>query len=358
MNFPACSVTLFALLTALFASGCTSADSGGDEPNTRVSVETGAVVRATLFAHVTAFGTVDPAPASDGKPGGSALLSAPLPGVVREVPVHEGARVQTGDIVARLDDRAAQAEWDRANARVTYARQTLDRERSLLASNNTSQKTVEEAEQTLSLAEADLKSAEGALAEVQLRSPLDGVVARLHVSPGQSVDANSLVAVVVDATRLVVSAHVPASEAGQVKVGQAARVMETGENAAGVEAKVSFVSPVVEAESGTVLVRLALPDEHGIPAGTFVRIVVDVEEHRDRLAVPLESVYMGSDGTGRVHVVEGDSAYQRPVQVGLRDRGLIEIAGEGIQEGTVVVTTGSYALPETTSVVVQRTEGQ
>ena len=47
------------------------------------------------------------------------------------------------------------------------------------------------AEQRLAAARAELASAKAAIAQVQLASPLDGVVARINVQPGQSVDLNS-----------------------------------------------------------------------------------------------------------------------------------------------------------------------
>lgn len=70
----------------------------------------------------------------------------------------------------------------------------------------------------------------------------------------------------------------------------------------------------------------------------------------NRLAVPSAAIYTDHDGRSTLSVVDGDVAKQRSVTVGLRDGDLVEVDGEGLVEGTTVVTVGSYALPAETKV--------
>ncbi len=229
-------------------------------PATEVSVETGLVARATLHAWVDAYGTVEPAPAAGGKPAGGARLAAPVAGLVRSVPVSEGRTVRAGDVVVRLDDRAAQAAVDKASETLKRAELTLARERALLEQRNTSQKQVELAEEEAASARADLAAAQAQLAVVDLASPLAGVVTRIQVQPGQAVDLNSVVAEIVDLHRLVVSVPVPASEAALLRAARPVEIRlddNTGEPAA--RGEVTFVSPSVDQKTGTALVRVALP---------------------------------------------------------------------------------------------------
>jgi len=333
----------------LAQSGCDATGQPAEDTSTEVVVSTGSVIRTTLAAHVLAFGTVLPSPAGNGHAGGAAYLTAPGTGIVYDVPVSEGQQVHAGELIVRLDDRMAQAELDRAKAHVAFAEKALDRQRTLLESEDTSRLQVDEAEQALAIARADLEGARGALAQVQLRSPLDGVVSRLNVLPGQAVDSNAIVAEIVDPTRLMVSANVPATDAKRIQTGQTARVTEQGDGD-GVEATVSFVSPAVDPASGPVLVRLTIPEGSTLRPGRFVHVAITVEEHAACLAVPIESVYVDTDGQGILHVVDGDLAMQKTVQVGLEDDGWIEVEAADLQEGMKVVTTGSYGLPEQTRI--------
>jgi membrane fusion protein (multidrug efflux system) len=346
---------ILTMLAAAGAAGLTGCKSGGGDEDekivTEVAVQVGKVTRADLKGRVEAFGMVEPEPAQAGRPGGGTKLAAPVAGVVLEVPATEGKQVKAGELVVRLDDRVAQAAVDKANEAVTYAEQLVARQEKLKKVDGTSEKAAQEADQQLASARAELKSAQAALALVQLRSPLDGAVARINVQPGQAVDLNMVAAEIVDVNRLVVSAEVPAAEAARLKPDQSAEIFTEGKEEAVTVGRVTFVSPSVDPKSGTVVVRVALPKETSLRPGQFVRAQIVAEVHAGRLAVPRDSVVKSDEGQV-IYVVEGDQAKQKAVKVGLVDGPLAEIEGEGIQEGDTVVTVGAYGLPKETKVKV------
>jgi len=106
----------------------------------------------------------------------------------------------------------------------------------------------------------------------------------------------------------------------------------------------------VDAATDTTLVRVSVSLDAGFRLGQFVRVRIITEERADKLAVPREAVYTDHDGQSTLSIVEGDKAIQKTVKAGLRDGNLVEVEGEGVKEGTTVVTLGSYALPKETKV--------
>ena len=347
------AVLALSLLAAICASfGCRRAEEPEEEGATDVAVQVGRVTRATLRSFVNAYGNVEPEPARDGKPAGSATLTAPLGGVVLAIPVSEGERIQAATLVVRLDDRAALAAVDKASNAVAYAGEQMARQNKLAELNNTSEKALQEARQQLAAARADFAGAQAQLAFVQLTSPIDGLVARINVRPGQAVDLNTIVAEIVDPSRLIVTANVPAAEAKQVREGQLAEVRPAGENETVAQGRVLFVSPQVDPKTGTVMVRISLPPDNGLSPGRFVEVRIVTEERRDRLAVPFSSLYTDHDGQSTLSIVRGETAIQKLVKTGLRDRGLVEVEGDDLTEGMTVVTVGSYALPKETKIHV------
>lgn len=328
---------LFALLSSAFLSGCGSGQTEDEaKAPTEVAVQVGKVTRVTLRARVDAYGTVEGEPAGGGKAAGAARLSAPATGIVMAVPVSEGERVEAGAVIVKLDDRAALAQ-------LRLAEQQMERQNKLKETSNTSEKAVQEAAQQLAAAQAQL-------ALVQLTSPIAGVVARVNVQPGQTVDANTVVAEVIDPARLVATVNVPAAEAALLKAGQPAELLLERSASVAAQGKVLYVSPQVDAKTATVLVRASVPADAGLRAGQFVHVRVITEERAGKLAVPRAAVYTDHDGQSTLSTVEGDVAKQRAVKVGLRDGNLVEVEGEGIAEGTTVVTLGSYALPKETKI--------
>ena len=335
-------LSVFATLTAVGALGLAGCQPGGndEEPKvaTEVAVQVAKVTRATLRTRVEAYGLVEPEPAGGGQPAGATRLAATVAGVVMAVPAKEGERVEAGAVIVKLDDRLALSA-------LALAEQQFERQKKLRTVEGTSEKSFQEASQQLAAARAQL-------ALVQLATPLSGVVARINVQPGQAVDLNTVVAEVVDPSRLVVTASVPGNEAARLKAGQPAELFVENAGQPAASGNVSFVSPAVDSKTGTVLVRVALPKDSGLRPGQFVRARIVSEERAGRLAVPLASVVTDVEGHSVIALVEGDQAAQKSVKAGVRDGGLVEVEGEGLKEGDTVVTVGAFGLPQQTKVRV------
>jgi len=341
-------------VAVLGLGGCSGAVPKEEEKvDTEVAVQVGTVTKADLRARVEAYGMVEPEPAKTGHPGGGAKLAAPIAGIVVAMHVVEGQSVKAGDVVVELDDRMAQAAVDKARHILVFAQQVADRQGRLLTFGGTTLQAKQDAEQRLAAARAELAAAQAAIAQVQLATPLDGVVARINVQPGQSVDLNTVVAEVIDLKRLVATVSVPTDEAVQLKVGQSADIYADNARKPATTASVSFVSPSVDLKTGAAPVRLALPEESGLRPGQFVRARIVTEELTGRLVVPRESV-VKVDDERVIYMVKDDKAIQMPVKTGLRDGNLIEVEAEGLKEGDTIVTVGAYGLPKETKVKITK----
>jgi membrane fusion protein (multidrug efflux system) len=325
------------------------------KPETNVAVQVAKVIRTTMRAYVTAYGTVETAPVGGAnQPAGGARLAAAASGLVVRVHGVEGARVEKGAVIVQLDSHAADPAVLRAQAAVTAAEKARARQAQLQAAEGTSERAMQEAEERLAAARGELAAAKFQQSQLAIRAPLAGTLTRLQAKPGEWLDVGKDIGEIIDPDRLVLTAQVPAAEAMALRVGQPASVLTR----LGIDEKpiakatVQYVSPQVTVGTDSVLVRLALPKGSGVRAGQFVAARIVTEERADRLAVPRESVYTSGEGESTLSIVEGDIARQRVVQTGLRDGNLIEVSGEGLAEGVTVVTLGSYALPKETKIRV------
>jgi membrane fusion protein, multidrug efflux system len=338
-------------IAVLALAGCSRAvPEEGETVETEVAVEVGRVMKADLRVLVEAYGMAEPEPAKTGSPGGGSKLAAPVAGIVVAIHGTEGQNVKAGDVVVEFDDRMAQAAVEKARHALAFAEQVADRYEKLIGSSAISMQLKQEADQRVAAARAELASAQAAVAQVRLASPLDGILARINVQPGQSVDFNTVVAEIIDLKRLVVTVNVPAEEAVQFRDGQAAEIFVDAKKPA-TTGRVSFVSPSVDPKTGSVLVRLALPENSGLRSGQFVRTRIVTEELTGRLVVPRDSV-VKADDEEVIYVVEGDKAVQMPVKTGVHDGNMTEVEGEGLEEGTTIVTVGAYGLPKETKVKI------
>jgi membrane fusion protein (multidrug efflux system) len=315
---------------------------------TDVAVHVGKVVRATLHRYVTAYGTVEPEPPGDGKPAAGAFVSAPVGGILAEIRCTEGRLVAGGAILFRLDKRLAEVAVAKAGKELESASRTYERQKKLLAAEGTSEKAFQEAELQLSAARSARAAAETELSLLEIKAPLAGTVVRINARLGQSVEPNAVLAEVIALERLVVTAQVPSREAGLLKPGQPVD-FGAGSAAAG---KLTVVGKDIDPKTDTVLVRAAIPAGAGFQPGQFLSIRIVAEERRDVLAVPEAALIADSVGgdTGTVVLVEGDKAVRKPVTAGLRESGLVEVEGEGLKEGLVIVTTDAYGITGETKI--------
>lgn len=307
-----------------------ASDEDQESVPTIVSVQTGSLQPRTLHRYVTGYGTVAAAPADADHPAAGAQLAAPSAGVLARVNVVEGQSVKQGDVLMELNAGAVTAD---------YAEQEVARQRKLYAQQNTSLK--------------NLQDAEAQLAALQVIAPLSGTVTRLNVKPGEAVDANIVVAELVDLRRLAVSAEIPVAGAADLQAGDEVQIQ--GNMPA--MAAISFVSPAVDTNSDTVLVRALLPAGSGLRVGQLVALRIVTAVHTNCLAAPQESVVTGETGHSVIALVQGDQAVQTPVETGFREDGWVEVKGNGLKAGDTVVTVGAYGLPEKTQIRVLNSTG-
>ncbi len=166
-----------------------------------------------------------------------ATVKSKVGGEVELVPLREGQDVREGEVIARIDTRNLQAQYDRQLAAVERARADLDlatlnrdKNRVLLEKHYISQNTYEATESayagsvaSLKLAEADARLAKISLEDAVIRAPFAGTIAKRHVQPGEKVSMDSTIVTLVDLRQMVLEAAVPAADIPAVQIGQPAR---------------------------------------------------------------------------------------------------------------------------------------
>jgi RND family efflux transporter MFP subunit len=217
-------------------------------------------------------------------------VAAPDSGIVDEIHVTEGTHVKVGQLLAALDRElyetqlAIAQEAASAKGRLESAQQELKLRTERLAKLESLQaqgfaraEEVDRARTDVSLGQADvlsvteemqLRKLELARARVQLerrsiRSKLSGVVTKLHKEVGEFVAANDpVIMTIVQLDPLRVSFSVPRNQAMQLKeqLVVTVRFVASRQEAT---ARVEYISPLTDAESTTVTVRLTIANPEG-----------------------------------------------------------------------------------------------
>ena len=222
-------------------------------------------------------------------------LGTPVPGLLNEVLVDRGATVKKGDVLARLESTVETASVELARARaenrssIQAARARLefqgrkaDRMMKLRKTDNVAVSTADEAETAARVAESELREAEVNLELAKLdlgraneilrqrtiRSPIDGVVVERKLGPGEYAFDQAHLLTVSQIDPLRVEVYVPLSQFKRIRAGMTAEVEPEDPVGGKYTATVSVVDQVFDAASGTIGVRLDLPNPgNTLPAG-------------------------------------------------------------------------------------------
>ena len=304
-------------------------------------VVTADVVRETVSSFLVATTTLTAERSID--------VVARAGGAVIEVLVQEGDAVRAGQLLAQLDQDDARLALAEAQAHYDNIQREYERTAELAKHGGVTQRELENQRYQIELRTIALERSRQQLGDTEIRSPLTGIVGERSVEPGATISANTRLFHVLDPDPLLAVIHVPDAGRQSLSVGQEVQIQAAGDiRAAGT---IIRVSPVVDAESGTVKVTVelnAMAAAGALVPGTFVTVQVPTETRPDALVVPKRAILLERDQSIVYRVQEG-VAVRTVVALGLSARELVEVTS-GLSAGDVVVTVGHESLGDGSAV--------
>lgn len=188
----------------------------------------------------------------------------------------------------------------------------------------------------------------GNYTSLEITSPGDGEIIEKSVRLGASVAPDEKLYTIADLSELWVDFHVSLRDAAVLTKGQDVRVESSVSRGQQGEATVTYVAPLADESTRTVLVRATLPNKDrqwrpGTPVMVSVTAAPDSESDTSALTVPV-SALVDYGGAKAVFLREGESSF-RPVTVetGASDGTVIRITA-GLESGQTVVSTNAAQL--------------
>jgi RND family efflux transporter MFP subunit len=291
------------------------------------------------------------------------VVSAQVAGAVTALDVKAGDTVKAGQVLARIDARAAEqtaasseAQVRSAQAMLDVARKDYERQQQLFKKDYISQAALERAESQFKATQAQAAAllAQAGAAHTQsgfyvVRAPYAGVVAEVPVAVGDMAMPGRALATIYEPGALRVTAAVPQSALADGTQANAAKGVKV--EFAGLPADRRWlvapsvqVLPTVDAATHSVTLRIPLPaDFEGVAPGSFARIwLPGAGEGATRLAIPASAVVRRAEMTG-VYVVDARGVPQlRQVRLGRAAGDSVEVLA-GVSAGERVATNPQAA---------------
>ncbi|CAN5492132.1 efflux RND transporter periplasmic adaptor subunit [soil metagenome] len=291
------------------------------------------------------------------------VVAAQVPGAVVQLEAKAGDSVKAGQVLLRIDARAADQNAAASNAQVQAARASLDvaskdfeRQKQLFQKNYISQAALERAESQFKLtqAQADSLQAQAGAARTQtgfyvVRAPFAGVISDVAVSLGDMAMPGRALMTVYDPAALRVTAALPQSLASSMAAGPSLRIELPGLPPAAAWVTPTHVQrlPAIDAATHTYQLRADLPAGlAGVSPGMFARLWLQVPPAQSAtgagvasavLAVPLKAIVRRAEMTGVYVLDQNGKPVLRQVRLGRVTGDQVEILS-GLMAGEQVAS--------------------
>ena len=301
------------------------------------------------------------------------VIGTKILGQIVAEPIEEGQRVKVGDLLARIDDRDYQAQLkqayadrDLAAANVVLKTARANRLRQLYAQGVESKDALDDAENQLAVAEADLKKSDGEIefakfnvSQTVITSPINGVVLQKYRELGDTINFGGEIqagggatdiAQLADLSDLRCEVDINESDIAKVKMGTPATVIPDAYPDNPFPAQVVKIYPEADRQKGTVKVEVKIlqPDLKIIKPEmsakvTFQSIMTETAQ-APMVLVPKKAIV--TDGSANsVWVVRDDTAHLVPITVGREFQDGIEVK-QGLSGGETVIVMPAPTLKD------------
>lgn len=327
----------------------------------RAKVEVEAVAGASAADRITLTGTVTAER--------DAQLSPRLSGLVADVLVDAGTRVEAGDVLLRQDDalarlalQRARAARDEAKTRLAEAERLRDEQEVLARDGRIPASSYKSQQAEARLARAALERLQVEVAEAQERverhalvAPFAGVISGRHVDPGEWLETGARALDLIAVDRVRIDVQVPQRHIGDLETGAPARVRIDAIPDEQLEGRLQAIVPVSDPDARTFLARvLADGSDARILPGLSAEVTLRTAAAEEELRVSRDAILRFPDGTAAAWVIEagedgGPVARRRALTLGAT-RGNTVVVRDGLEAGQRVVVRGNERLREGQSV--------
>jgi RND family efflux transporter MFP subunit len=301
------------------------------------------------------------------------VIGTKILGQIVAEPIEEGQRVKVGDVLVRIDDRDYQAQLrqayadrDLAAANIVLKRARAERLRELYRQGVQSKDSLDDAENQLSVAEAEYHKAIGAIdfakfnvTQTVITSPINGVVLQKYRELGDTITAFGQspggggatdIAQLADLSDLRCEVDINESDIAKVKMGTPATVILDAYPDDPFPATVVKIYPEADRQKGTVKVEVKVlqPDLKVIKPEMSAKVTFQSITTQTAAApmvlVPKKAI-VTEGSSNSVWVVRGDSAHLVPIIVGREFQEGVEVK-QGLSGGEMVIVVPAATIKE------------
>jgi RND family efflux transporter MFP subunit len=283
------------------------------------------------------------------EPSQTIPLTFQIAGTVEKVLVDAGDEVRKGQLLATVDKSNSRNMYDMTKSKYLQAKDAYDRLKSVYDKGSLTEIKWVEMETNLEQAKSSLELAENNLDKCNMFAPVNGIIGRRNIEPGQSsISISSAPFELVDIKTVYVKISVPENEIGKVKKGIKAEFVVSALNEKKFQGEIVNVSPVADVISRTYDAKIAVSNTNlELKPGMVCDVVLNLAAEKGMLLIPYQSVSKDNDGKEFVFIVDpiNKRVKKQIIKTGNYSGENLEVLS-GLSLGQVVVREGKEKLSD------------
>lgn len=266
-----------------------------------------------------------------------------------ELLVEEGDLVEKDQVMLRLENDSQLTNYNQAKSQSDKTKIEFDRIEKLFNQNLISESEYVNARFAYEQATLAAEEAKRQLDYTEVRAPIKGTVTSRTVKVGDKVTTGTPIFEIIDLDSTVAVIHVPEQYLPKLQKGMSARLISNTLGDAMFEGYIKRISPVVDAEAGTVKVVVGVNNRGSLSPGMWVNVELVLDENENAILIPKRSITYSVDQTFAYTIYTDTNGVRRA------ERKLVEPRNadkhhfepmQGFQEGDIIVVAGQAGLKE------------
>lgn len=342
----AIAITLFLVLW--MASGLMKAEEHEVEeqvhelPIPRVKVET--LYAQPMFDTVDLYGRTEPDRVT--------TLKSQVSGKIEQVLAKRGARVKSGQVIARIAVNDLEYQLTHAKALLAQRELEFDGAKRLNKKGYQGRVQLSQAQAALASVKAEIMRLELDIEYTVIKAPFDGVLNTRYVEQGDYVKDGDDIAMIADLDPLIVRAHVTEHQINHVNVGQSAAIQLLEKSAE--QGKIRYIASVADSETNTFKIEVAIENaDYHLKAGLSSEVNIALTEID---AIKVSPALLALDAAGNVGIksVVNDYVQFTGINIVKSESDGIWLSGLGKQADIITLGQGFVRVGDQVEAVVQQ----
>lgn len=306
----------------------------------KVALVSTAVVKDTVFTHyIDIQGNVDTRQ--------NLIIYPEFSGVLSQVYVKTGQKVSKGQMLAKIDDGGLSNQLAQMETQAALAKTTFERQKNLWDKKIGSEIQYLQAKTNYEAQMKAVAQMRAQVAKTVVRAPFSGIIDEVITDKGQVVGPGQQLMRIVNLSDMYVSANIPESFIGKIKVGAIVdvQIKSIGKTYQG---KVRQVGNYINPNNRNFSIEVAVPNKDNLLRPNQVA-VLKIEDYKkpNAILVPESIVTENAAGEKIVFTVDTSSkepkAVKKTITIGLTSGSNVEVKS-GLNKGETIIIEGARSV--------------